>query len=94
MYSHNFPFSDPVCRTMSIQSAKNPDANQKCSFSEDKNNTYKICSKIEDDDDAFWCPTKGWSKNKDSKKGICNDNCDKENGKNELLFKYDKAGND
>ena len=74
-------FSDPFCRTISRHSAANPDPNQKCLFSEDPNNTNKICLKS-NVDDGFWCPTKGWSKEPHSKKGVCNDNCEKENGKN------------
>ena len=74
-------FSDPFCRTISRHSAANPDPNQRCLFSEDPNNTNKICLKS-NVDDGFWCPTKGWSKEPHSKKGVCNDNCEKENGKN------------
>ena len=73
-------FSDPFCRTISRHSAANPDPNQRCLFSEDPNNTNKICLKS-NVDDGFWCPTKGWSKEPHSKKGVCNDNCEKENGK-------------
>ena len=80
-YIMQISFSDPFCRTISRHSAANPDPNQRCLFSEDPNNTNKICLKS-NVDDGFWCPTKGWSKEPHSKKGVCNDNCEKENGKN------------
>ena len=74
----------PICRTIAARSDMNPDPNQKCLFSEDKSNQDGRCPKSTDDG-VHWCPTKGWKHDKESKRGICNDMCDKQNGKNGIF---------
>ena len=80
-YVEFFPLLDPFCRTIVQVGKNNPDPDQKCAFSEDVSNKHEKCTKIKNHDE-FWCPTKGWKEDTRLRRGICNNMCDKENGKN------------
>ena len=74
---------------MATKGDGNPDPYRRCHFSENISNVQERCSKTTDGS-AFWCPTRGYAQNKDSKWGVCNDMCDKEHGKhdsNSILVK-------